>query len=113
MINNLDFPHTALIDAPGSWVRWARCRLGDPDRMFVRGKRKQREVAALCERCPVVLQCGADALDNRVEFGVWGGMPECERRNLIKRHPHVESWADFIAKNRRTHSRNFLDAVAG
>lgn len=25
-------------------------------------------------------ECGADALDNRVEFGVWGGMTERQRR---------------------------------
>jgi WhiB family redox-sensing transcriptional regulator len=34
----------------------------------------------------------ADALDNRIEFGVWGGMTERERRALLRRHPHVGSW---------------------
>ncbi|NMD97777.1 WhiB family transcriptional regulator, partial [Rhodococcus sp. BL-253-APC-6A1W] len=49
---------------------------------------------------PVMLQCGVDALDNRVEFGVWGGMTECQRRALLKQHPEVESWADFFAAQR-------------
>ncbi|MFE3291343.1 WhiB family transcriptional regulator [Rhodococcus sp. NPDC059234] len=115
MINALGRPHTDLVDAPGSWVAQAYCRFSDPDRMFVRGLTKQRQAAALCEHCPVILECGADALDNRVEFGVWGGMTECQRRKLIKLHPGIESWADFIAQARRRASRrNFLDiAPAG
>ena len=28
-------------------------------------------------------ECLADALDNHVEFGVWGGMTERERRALL------------------------------
>ena len=34
-------------------------------------------------------ECLADALDNRTEFGVWGGMTERERRALLKRRPDV------------------------
>ena len=40
----------------------------------------------------MILECGADALDNRVEFGVWGGMTERERRALLRRRPDVRSW---------------------
>ena len=45
-------------------------------------------------------ECGADALDNKVEFGVWGGMTERQRRALLKQHPEVVSWADFFDKRR-------------
>jgi WhiB family redox-sensing transcriptional regulator len=45
-------------------------------------------------------QCAADALDNRVEFGVWGGMTERQRRALLKEHPEVVSWSDFLNKRR-------------
>ncbi|MBG6139371.1 hypothetical protein IW245_005565 [Longispora fulva] len=31
-------------------------------------------------------------MDNKIEFGVWGGMTERERRALIRRHPQVTSW---------------------
>ena len=61
------------------WVSQARCRGGDPDELFVRGA-AQRKAATICRHCPVQLECGADALDNRVEFGVWGGMTERQRR---------------------------------
>jgi WhiB family redox-sensing transcriptional regulator len=32
-----------------------------------------------------------------VEFGVWGGMTERQRRALLKQHPEVVSWAEFFA----------------
>ena len=42
--------------------------------------------------CPVKTECLADALDNKTEFGVWGGMTERERRALLRRRPNVTSW---------------------
>jgi len=39
-------------------------------------------------------------LDNKVEFGVWGGMTERQRRALLKQHPEVVSWSDFFEKRR-------------
>jgi WhiB family redox-sensing transcriptional regulator len=41
-------------------------------------------------------ECLADALDNRIEFGVWGGMTERERRALLRRQPHVLSWRHVL-----------------
>lgn len=78
------------------WVTRAKCRDIDPDELFVRGA-AQRKAAVICRHCPVVLQCRADALDNRVEFGVWGGLTERQRRALLREHPEVTSWADFYA----------------
>jgi WhiB family redox-sensing transcriptional regulator len=49
-------------------------------------------------------ECGADALDNRVEFGVWGGMTERQRRALLKQHPEVVSWAEFFCAQRKHRS---------
>jgi len=62
-----------------------------PDALFVEGS-AQREVRAVCEGCPVRLECLADALDSRMDFGVWGGMTERERRALLRRRPEVRSW---------------------
>jgi WhiB family redox-sensing transcriptional regulator len=51
-------------------------------------------------------RCAADALDNNVEFGIWGGLTERERRALLKKHPDVVSWADFLdSRNVRTDKR--------
>ncbi len=43
-------------------------------------------------------ECGADALDNNVEYGVWGGMTERQRRALRKQNPDVASWTDLLNK---------------
>ncbi|WP_396878807.1 WhiB family transcriptional regulator [Mycobacterium sp. SMC-2] len=83
-----------------AWVSRALCRTGDPDGLFVRGA-AQRKAAAICRHCPVVLECGAEALDNRVEWGVWGGMTERQRRALHRQHPEMVSWAEFLAAQRR------------
>ena len=86
-----------------AWVSQARCRSADPDELFVRGT-AQRKAAAICRQCPVILQCAIDALDNEVEFGVWGGMTERQRRALRKRHPAVVSWAEFFADHHQQRS---------
>jgi WhiB family transcriptional regulator, redox-sensing transcriptional regulator len=85
---------------PGAaWVAKARCLSGDPDELFVRGA-AQKHAAKICRCCPVIAECAADALDNRMEFGVWGGMTERQRRALLRRHPEVFSWAEFFGVRR-------------
>ncbi|WP_325096654.1 WhiB family transcriptional regulator [Mycolicibacterium vinylchloridicum] len=86
-----------------AWVSRALCRSTDPDELFVRGA-AQRKAAVICRHCPVMAECGADALDNRVEFGVWGGMTERQRRALLKQHPEVVSWSEFFAAQRKHRS---------
>src|SRR5689334_20900499 len=73
------------------WPSLAACQSGDPDALFVQGA-EQNVAKRICRSCPVRYECLADALDNRIEFGVWGGMTERERRALLRRHPHVASW---------------------
>jgi WhiB family redox-sensing transcriptional regulator len=87
----------AVTEGERAWVAKALCRSADPDELFVRGS-AQRKAAVICRHCPVMQQCAADALDNQVEYGVWGGMTERQRRALLKEHPEVVSWADFLNK---------------
>ena len=82
-----------------AWASRARCRATDPDRMFVRGA-AQRKAAVICRHCPVITECAAEALDNQIEFGVWGGMTERQRRALLKQHPEMNSWAQFYGAQR-------------
>jgi WhiB family redox-sensing transcriptional regulator len=35
-------------------------------------------------------------LDEKIEFGVWGGMTERERRVMLKRRPEVTCWETFL-----------------
>lgn len=78
------------------WTRYAACRDVDPDDLFVSGAAQHR-AKRVCRDCPVRLQCLADALDNRMEYGVWGGLTERERRALLRRRPDVESWWSLLS----------------
>jgi WhiB family redox-sensing transcriptional regulator len=78
------------------WTAQALCHSGDPDLLFQRGA-AQNLAKMVCRNCPVRTQCLADALDNRVEYGVWGGMSERERRALLRRRPDVTSWARLFS----------------
>jgi WhiB family redox-sensing transcriptional regulator len=89
--------YNATTPERGEWVTQAKCRNGDPDALFVRGA-EQRKAAVICRHCPVVNECRADALDNRVEFGVWGGLTERQRRALLRKNPHITSWAEHLAE---------------
>ena len=82
------------------WTELAACgQVADPDELFVTGA-EQNKAKAVCMTCPVRAECLADALDNRVEFGVWGGMTERERRALLRRSPGVTSWKQVFAEAR-------------
>ena len=92
----------ALLDDPSAWTADAACRGLEPDALFVQGS-AQNEAKALCAECPVRVECLADALDNQVEFGVWGGMTERERRALLRRRPDVTDWRRLLTDARRRH----------
>lgn len=81
------------------WANKGRCVSDDPDALFVRGA-AQQNAKVVCQKCPVIAECLADALDNRTEFGVWGGMTERERRAMLRRYPNVTSWWNLFQKDR-------------
>lgn len=86
------------------WAARGACRAADPDMLFVQGAAQNR-AKAVCMSCPVRTECLADALDNRIEFGVWGGMTERERRSLLRRRPNVASWGRLLETARSEHER--------
>lgn len=74
------------------WQLLGACRGKDTELFFhpegERGPRRaQREAAAkaVCATCPVLLLCRAHALDSREPYGVWGGLSESEREELLAR----------------------------
>lgn len=81
-----------------SWVEQARCR-GAEDDLFPEGK-QQKRAAAICMGCPVRQECLIEALDNKLEWGIWGGLTERERRALLRQHPNVTSWRQVLAPER-------------
>ncbi len=91
------------------WSQSAACRDADPDYLFVQGAAQNR-AKVICVGCPVRTECLADALDNQIEFGVWGGMTERERRMVLRKHPHVQSWSTLLMDAQKKYER--LDPVA-
>ncbi|HEX9888050.1 MAG TPA: WhiB family transcriptional regulator [Nitriliruptorales bacterium] len=67
------------------WQSKARCRGLEPDQFFVRGSGQARAALRICERCTVRTECLQYAIDNHVDFGVWGGMTERQRRAYTRR----------------------------
>jgi WhiB family transcriptional regulator, redox-sensing transcriptional regulator len=93
------------------WTARAACKGTDPDELFVQGAAQNR-AKLICRGCPVRTECLADALDNRIEFGVWGGMTERERRALLRRRPDVRSWRELLEQARNTYERGTEELVA-
>jgi len=89
------------------WTTSAACRASDPDALFVQGAAQNR-AKAICLACPVRTECLADALDNRIEFGVWGGMTERERRALLRRRPNVTSWRNLLQTAQSEYERQII-----
>ena len=92
----------AYTEVAQAWTSRSACTSGDPDDLFVSGAAQNR-AKVVCQGCPVRTECLADALDNRVEFGVWGGMTERERRALLRRRPDVTSWSRLLEDARLAH----------
>jgi WhiB family redox-sensing transcriptional regulator len=86
-----------------TWGDRARCRSTNPDALFVRGA-AQHEAKKVCHGCPVRTECLAEALEGRIEFGVWGGLTERERRALLRRRPNVVSWRALLETAREEHT---------
>lgn len=84
-----------LTDAP------AACRRSDidPDALYVTG-RAQHQAARICHACPIRLPCLREALENREEHGVWGGMTARQRRQLLHQHP--TDWDEVVTAATRT-----------
>lgn len=76
----------------GSWWERAACRGQDASYFFApswfekRAEKLAREAVAkaICTRCPVREVCLEFALGTRDPHGVWGGMNEMERRELLR-----------------------------
>ena len=66
------------------WAAYAACRSADPELFFPGTDSASSEAVKICRSCAVQNQCLAWALDNRVRYGVWGGLTEQQRRRLTR-----------------------------
>jgi WhiB family redox-sensing transcriptional regulator len=84
------------------WTVHAKCQ-GMEDALFPEAS-DQKRARLLCSGCPVRSECLAEALDNRIEWGVWGGMTERERRLLLRQRSDVASWSSVLCGKQSTHA---------
>jgi WhiB family redox-sensing transcriptional regulator len=68
------------------------CRNNDPEIWFPVGTvgmalYQTEHAKTLCHSCPIEEACLAYALSYPETYGVWGGMSEEERRNIIRFNP--------------------------
>lgn len=73
------------------WQRRGACRGMDSAVFFhpdgERNPSRARRTARakqICARCPVIEPCREFALRTREPFGVWGGLAESERREILE-----------------------------
>lgn len=74
------------------WRHRAACRDEDPELFFPvsdmgPGAKQAENAKSVCARCPVRSECLAYALRNGLDYGVFGGTTERERRALTRQPP--------------------------
>jgi WhiB family redox-sensing transcriptional regulator len=75
-----------------NWLRNAACRDEDPELFFPDSDVADVAVRICRTRCSVRLECLTRALDNGEQYGVWGGLTETQRRNVLRyRIPPAEA----------------------
>jgi WhiB family transcriptional regulator, redox-sensing transcriptional regulator len=81
----------AEFDPELGWDEQARCRSHDPTLFFgpnrFEPKRerlaREAEAKAICSTCPCLAACREYALSAGELYGVWGGLGETDRRDLL------------------------------
>lgn len=72
-----------------NWREFANCRGQDTELFFatLTNINDTKTAKRICQRCDVIRQCRAWAMDedNEATHGVFGGMTEDERKNLRRR----------------------------
>lgn len=69
------------------WRDQAACREEDAEMFFASeltaaGKQDVEQAKAVCRRCPSAIDCLGFALDERIDYGIFGGLNEQERASL-------------------------------
>lgn len=64
------------------WMTDAVCASVDPECFFPRKGGSTRPAKTVCRGCDVKSDCLQYAIENEINWGVWGGLSERERRPL-------------------------------
>lgn len=73
---------TTRLLQPVDWQTHARCAEVEPEIFFPERGGSSKAARAVCGKCQVRAECLEYALNNKEQFGIWGGTSERERRGL-------------------------------
>jgi WhiB family redox-sensing transcriptional regulator len=73
---------TTKLLQPVEWQTHALCTQVDPEIFFPERGGSSKAARSVCAQCDVRTQCLEYALNNKEQFGIWGGTSERERRRL-------------------------------
>ncbi|RJQ76730.1 WhiB family transcriptional regulator [Pseudonocardiaceae bacterium YIM PH 21723] len=79
-----------------AWQQFGACREDSNAPLFDPGEldggarlAAERRAKAVCQHCPVIVQCRRHALEAQEPYGVWGGLGANERRHAIERRNRI------------------------
>lgn len=82
--------HPDAVGSDWEWQLHGACRGEDSELFFhpygerePSRSRRERSALAICRACPVLAECRAYALAAREPYGVWGGLTETDRGDLL------------------------------
>lgn len=76
------FAELEAIAAANGWMSAGVCTQTDAEAFFPIKGSSPRQAKKICAGCEVRNQCLQYALDNDIQFGVWGGLTAAERQHL-------------------------------
>ncbi|MGW5930551.1 WhiB family transcriptional regulator [Streptomyces anulatus] len=106
---------------PWHWSDEAKCSGTETNQFFpvsskgVPAKLQAMHVKDLCRQCPVREQCLTHALTYREDYGVWGGLDEEERAELLRdarRAAERQRRAEKAARDRAAREQEAAHAEA-
>ena len=74
--------YTEALLTPEPWTRQALCAQVGGDFWFPEPSESTMPARAICARCPVVAECLAYAMENRIMDGFWGNTSPKQRAKL-------------------------------
>ncbi|ALX04301.1 WhiB family transcriptional regulator [Aeromicrobium erythreum] len=76
------------------WQHQGACANIDPAQFFspdaergVQKERREEAAKVICQDCPVIIRCRDHALSVQEPYGVWGGLSESDRREILATTP--------------------------
>lgn len=74
----------APVNEERPWMVFGACRDMDPELFFPQSSETASQATAVCATCAVRAECLEYSLEARERFGVWGGLTEKQRRQLLR-----------------------------